>query len=133
MQSARFVHASVIVCAVVPALAIAARARAAGNGPNMFGFADPTGIVRTYNLPFLATVMWDGRERFPGQSIHFDLSDQANGATLGHAVATHPLTREHAAAIVDFESGLFAAQSSDNTAGVLDAQGGAGGPNPAWC
>jgi len=35
----------------------------------------------TTNLPFLATVMWDGRETFADQSIHFDLSDQANGAT----------------------------------------------------
>ena len=255
MQSARFVRVSVIVGAVVPALASAAKAPAAGNGPNMFGFADPTGIVRTYNangaidldnpffqslgtngrscgschqpadgwtivpshvqarfeasdgedpifrtndasnsptadvstveakrsaysmlltkglirvgigvppdaefelvgvddpyryasftelslfrrplpatnLPFLSTVMWDGRQTFPGQSIHFDLSDQANSATLGHAAATHPLTREQADAIVNFESGLFTAQSSDNTAGVLDAQRGAGGPIP---
>jgi cytochrome c peroxidase len=221
MQSARVVQVSVIVCAIVPALAIAAKQPPAGNGPNMFGFANPTGILRTYNangaidfnnpffqslgtngrscgschepadgwtivpshvqarfeasdgedpifrtndgsnspmadvstleakrsaysmlltkglirvgigvpanaefelvdvddpygyassaelslfrrplpatnLPFLATVMWDGRETFPGQSIHFDLSDQANGATLGHAAATHPLTREQA-------------------------------------
>jgi cytochrome c peroxidase len=74
--------------------------------------------------------MWDDRETIAGQSIHFDLSNQANGATLGHAAATHPLTREQADAIVNSESGLFTAQSSDNTAGVLDAQGGAGGPIP---
>jgi cytochrome c peroxidase len=60
----------------------------------------------------------------------FDLSDQANGARLGHAAATHPLTREQADAIVNFESGLFTAQSSDNTAGMLDALRGAGGPIP---
>src|SRR5688572_9579206 len=30
----------------------------------------------TANLPFLASVMWDGRETFPGESIHFDLSNQ---------------------------------------------------------
>src|SRR4051812_43032379 len=30
----------------------------------------------TTNLPFLATVMWDGRETFAGESVHFDLSDQ---------------------------------------------------------
>ena len=29
------------------------------------------------NLNFLATVMWDGRETFAGQTMHFDLSDQA--------------------------------------------------------
>jgi cytochrome c peroxidase len=210
MQPARFVPAVVMLCAFGAALLAAANAPADANGPNMFGFANPTGIVRTYNvdgavdfdnpffqslgtngrscgagqqpadgwpivpahvqarfeatdgedpifrtndgpnsptadvstvearrsaysmlltkglirvgigmpsnaefelidvddpygyatatelslfrgplpstnLPFLATVMWDGRETFPGQSIHFDLSDQANGATLGHA------------------------------------------------
>jgi cytochrome c peroxidase len=253
MQSARFVHARIIVCAVVAALAIAAGARAAGNGPNMFGFANPTGIVRTYNvngavdfdnpffqslgtngrscgschqpadgwtivpshvqarfeatdgedpifrtndgsnsptadvstvearrsaysmlltkglirvgigvpsnaefelidvddpygyataaelslfrrplpstnLPFLATVMWDGRETFPGQSIHFDLSDQANAATLGHAAATNPLTQQQRDAILRFETGLFTAQSTDTAAGVLNTQGVDGGP-----
>jgi hypothetical protein len=80
------------------------------------------------NLPFLATVMWDGRETFPDQSIHFDLSDQANGATLGHAAAINPLTRAQRDAIVNFETGLFTAQSTDNAASVLNSQGGAGGP-----
>src|SRR5262249_43263237 len=44
------------------------------------------------NLRFLSTVMFDGRETFkdPTQpsgfvTIHFDLSDQSNAATLGHA------------------------------------------------
>jgi cytochrome c peroxidase len=253
MQPARFVRTSVIVCAPVAILAIAAKAPAAGNGPNMFGFADPTGIVRTFNingaidfdnlffqslgtngrscgschqaadgwtivpshlqarfeatdgedpifrtndgsnspnadvstpearrsaysmlltkglirvgigvpvdaefelidvddpygyasatelslfrrplpttnLPFLATVMWDGRETFTGQSIHFDLSDQANGATLGHAAAINPLTQSQRDAIVKFETSLFTAQSTDNVAGVLNTQGGSGGP-----
>jgi cytochrome c peroxidase len=253
MRPARFVRACVIVCAVGAALGIAANAPADGNGPNMFGFADPTGIVRTYNvngpidfdnpffqslgtngrscgschhpadgwtivpshvlarfeatdggdpifrtndgsnspaadvsnvearrsaysmlltkglirvgigvpadaefelidvddpygyasatelslfrrplpatnLPFLATVMWDGRETFPGQSIHFDLSDQANGATLGHAAAINPLTQDQRDAIVTFETGLFTAQSTDNLAGVLNTQGAGGGP-----
>jgi hypothetical protein len=82
----------------------------------------------TTNLRFLATVMWDGRETFPGESIHFDLSDQANGATLGHAAAINPLTEAQREAIVTFESGLFTAQATDNAAGVLNAQRGAGGP-----
>jgi cytochrome c peroxidase len=253
MQPARFVRAFVIVCALVAALAIAAKALADGNGPNMFGFADPTGIFRTYivngtvdfdnpffqslgtngrscgschqpadgwtivpshvqarfeatdgedpifrtndgsnspnadvstvearqsaysmlltkglirvgigvppnaefelidvddpygyasatelslfrrplpttNLPFLATVMWDGRETFPGQSIHFDLSDQANGATLGHAAGINPLTQPQRDAIVNFETSLFTAQATDNAAGALNTQGGTGGP-----
>jgi cytochrome c peroxidase len=252
MEGARFVRTSVIVCALVAALAIAVKAPAEGNGPNMFGFADPTGIFRTYivngtvdfdnpffqslgtnerscgschqpadgwtivpshvrarfeatdgedpifrtndgsdspqadvstvearqsaysmlltkglirvgigvpsnaefelvgvddpygyasatelslfrrplrttNLPFLATVMWDGRATFAGQSIHFDLSDQAHGATLGHAAAINPLTPSQRNAIVKFETGLFTAQSTDNAAGVLTTQGAAGG------
>jgi cytochrome c peroxidase len=80
------------------------------------------------NLLFLATVMWDGRETFADQSIHFDLSDQANSATLGHAAAINPLTGDQRDAIVKLETGLFTAQATDNAAGVLNTQGGAGGP-----
>jgi cytochrome c peroxidase len=99
-----------------------------------YGYASPTELslfrrpLPATNLPFLATVMWDGRQTFPGQSIHFDLSDQANGATLGHAAGINPLTPAQREAIVDFERGLFTAQSTDNAAGVLNAQGAAGGP-----
>jgi len=80
------------------------------------------------NLAFLATVMWDGRETFPDRSIHFDLRDQANSATLGHAAASVPLTEDQRNAIVRFETGLFTAQSADNDAGVLHAHGADGGP-----
>jgi hypothetical protein len=51
------------------------------------------------NLRFLSTVMFDGRETFkdPTQpsgfaTIDFDLLDQANSATLGHAQGARPLT-----------------------------------------
>jgi hypothetical protein len=80
------------------------------------------------NLGFLSAVMWDGRETFAGQSIDFDLSDQANGATLGHAQGTTPLTDAQRQQIVDFETGLFTAQSEDRAAGALAARGGMGGP-----
>ena len=80
------------------------------------------------NLNALATVMWDGRETFKGESIHFDLADQANGATLGHAAATDPLTSEQRESIVSFETSLYTAQSRDNAAGDLQAQGARGGP-----
>lgn len=80
------------------------------------------------NLRFLSAVMWDGRETFPDKSIHFDLSDQANGATLGHAAAINPLTVDQRNTIVQFETGLFTAQSTDNGASVLNGQGAAGGP-----
>jgi hypothetical protein len=80
------------------------------------------------NLSFLSAVMWDGRETFAGKSIHFDLSDQANGATLGHAAAANPLTEAQREEIVDFETSLFTAQSSDFEAGNLQTQGAKGGP-----
>jgi cytochrome c peroxidase len=80
------------------------------------------------NLAFLSTVMFDGRETFPGQTIAFDLADQANGATLGHAQASVPLSTEQREQIVDFETGLFTAQVYDVAAGDLGSQGAKGGP-----
>lgn len=94
------------------------------------------------NLRFLSTVMWDGRETFrdPAStdclfgtttcfaSLHFDLSDQANGATLGHAQGTVPLTTAQRDAIVDFEMGLYTAQQIDDGAGRLSMHGANGGP-----
>ena len=79
------------------------------------------------NLKFLSTVMWDGRETFPGKTIDFDLLDQANGATLGHAQAAQSLSPETARAIVDFEMGLSTAQSFDNDAKTLTARNALGG------
>jgi cytochrome c peroxidase len=94
------------------------------------------------NLKFLSTVMWDGRETFKDAAsqncilgtsncfatIHFDLGDQANGATLGHAQGTQPLTPEERDAIVAFETGLFTAQVFDFAAGELTARKAGGGP-----
>ena len=94
------------------------------------------------NLKFLSTVMWDGRETFKDPSsqdcilgttncfasIHFDLADQSNGATTGHAQAAQPLTTAQREAIVAFETGLFTAQISDQDAGNLTAYGAQGGP-----
>ena len=79
------------------------------------------------NLTFLSTVMWDGRETFPGQTITFDLLDQANGATTGHAQGI-PLSTEQREQIVDFETSLFTAQVYDVAAGDLGSQGARGGP-----
>jgi cytochrome c peroxidase len=94
------------------------------------------------NLKFLSTVMVDGRETFqdPASSdcilgttkcfatIHFDLSDQANSATMGHAQAAQPLTTAQREAIVAFETTLFTAQVFDNEAGELTARQALGGP-----
>ena len=82
------------------------------------------------NLRFLSTVMFDGRETFKGQSITFDLLDQSNAATVGHAQAAIPLTDPQRAAIVAFETTLTTAQVWDNRAGDLDSAGGLGGPGP---
>jgi cytochrome c peroxidase len=94
------------------------------------------------NLRFLSTVMWDGRETFKDPagtdcildtttcfaSQHFDLLDQANSATLGHAQATAPLTSAQREAIVGFEASLTTAQVRDDDAGSLVAYGARGGP-----
>jgi hypothetical protein len=89
------------------------------------------------NLRFLSTVMWDGRETFKDPSsptgfasIHFDLADQSNAATLGHAQAATSLTDAQRQQIVDFELQLFTAQDNDKHAGALDARNAQGGPRP---
>ena len=99
----------------------------------------------TTNLKFLSTVMWDGRETFIDtsatpdhcniaaesgkcfQSIHFDLSDQANNATTGHAQGM-PLTNDQRESIVAFETALNTAQIWDNKAGLLRTSVAFGGP-----
>jgi hypothetical protein len=72
--------------------------------------------------------MWDGRETFAGKSIAFDLADQANAATMGHAQASVPLTAQQRQEIVDFETALFTAQTFDRDAGDLTAAKATGGP-----
>ncbi|HEY1294321.1 MAG TPA: hypothetical protein VGJ60_14690 [Chloroflexota bacterium] len=91
------------------------------------------------NLSFLNAVMWDGRETLqqllptstPDQNraaLRFDLGDQANGATRGHAQAARDLTDAERLQIVDFETALFTAQLVDDSAGSLRARGATGGP-----
>jgi cytochrome c peroxidase len=58
----------------------------------------------------------------------FDLADQANGATLGHAEASLALTAAQQTSIVNFELGLFTAQTFDNAAKELIAINAGGGP-----
>jgi hypothetical protein len=94
------------------------------------------------NLKFLSTLMWDGRETFldPASkdcilgttkcfaSMHFDLADQSNAATVGHAQAAQPLSEAQREAIVSFETTLFTAQVFDLEAGELTTRGAHGGP-----
>ena len=86
-----------------------------------------SGIVSIYrrplpstNLDFLSAIMWDGREP--------NLSSQAVDATLGHAQANAAPSASQQQKIVNFESGIFTAQSFDNGAQALDANGATGGP-----
>jgi cytochrome c peroxidase len=81
----------------------------------------------TTNIKFLATVMWDGRETVPGQTIHFDLSQQSSDATTGHAQGD-PLDNAQRESIVALEMTLHTAQISDFGAGDLRASGAQGGP-----
>jgi hypothetical protein len=93
------------------------------------------------NLRFLSAVMFDGRETVKplskplnddGQTFfeHLvaDLTHQATDATLGHAQATQAPTSTQLLQIVDFELGLFTAQSSDSQAGSLSIARAQGGP-----
>ena len=106
--------------------------------------------LQSANLDFLSTVMWDGRETFVDtnsphladsncvtppfaakcfRSVDFDLHDQSNAATLGHAQAMVPgLTAAQEDEIVEFEDSLYFAQQFSFRAGGLDDHGAAGGP-----
>jgi len=95
----------------------------------------------TTNLPFLSSVMWDGRESSPVNgttkivydsyptSLQSDLAHQSMDATVGHAQGdgSRPTPAEQQQ-IVDFEMKLFTSQLLDNRAGLLNADGAHGGP-----
>ena len=80
------------------------------------------------NLPFLTTVMWDGRESFAGESLEYNLKHQAMDATLGHAQASQAPSQSQVDEIVKFEMAMFTAQSLDHDAQNLSARGAKGGP-----
>jgi hypothetical protein len=83
------------------------------------------------NLTFLSTVMWDGRETLEKGSptaLHFDLADQSNSATQGHAQDPSPIDQATRDQIVAYEIGNYTAQVFDHAAGELHAAGAQGGP-----
>jgi len=108
------------------------------NSDNPYGCTS-TSAISTYrrplpatNLPFLSTVMWDGRETFKNpdgtlKPVSDDLAHQAVDATMGHAQGQPP-TPEQVQQIVDFETKIFTAQTYDRHAGELYEDGGKGGP-----
>jgi cytochrome c peroxidase len=104
------------------------------NDPHKCAQTTPAGLalyrrpLPACNLPFLTTVMWDGRETFKGESLEYNLSHQAMDATLGHAEAVRNLTPEQVAQIVSLESSVYTAQSADGDARNLATRGATGGP-----
>ena len=87
------------------------------------------------NLTFLSAVMFDGRETFAPltapdtfrANLRANLAHQAIDATLGHAQARAAPAPDLVQALVDFELGLYSAQSVDAAAGRLDYAGAGGG------
>jgi cytochrome c peroxidase len=90
----------------------------------------------TTNLGFLSTVMFDGRETVAPlnngatflNNLVADLTHQAINATLIHAQAAQAPSANQLSGIVNFELGLFAAQTLDFGAGLLSDDGAQGGP-----
>ena len=85
---------------------------------NLFLFRRP---LPSTNLLLLSSVMWDGRETLEKITTHageadtaaallFDLNDQANTATTGHAQGTSIVGTLAQQNIVSFEKGLSTAQ-----------------------
>ena len=90
----------------------------------------------TTNLGFLSTIMFDGRETkqplnvkasFP-TNLAADLTQQALDAISIHAQGAQPPSAAQLDDILGFELGLYTAQSYDNAAGRLRADGAYGGP-----
>jgi cytochrome c peroxidase len=90
----------------------------AGAGGQLFLFRRP---LPSANLVFDSAIMWDGRETLEklttgqangeGAPLQFDLDDQANAATTGHAQGMSLVGTPAQADIVAFETNLFTAQS----------------------
>lgn len=102
-------------------------------GGQLFLFRRP---LPTTNLVFDSTIMWDGRESLQkvtttaglqGEApLLFDLNDQANSATTGHAQGAAIAGTPAQADIVAFETSLTSAQSNLGFQ-PLDARGANGG------
>jgi cytochrome c peroxidase len=110
------------------------------NNDNPYGCASISEIsayrrpLPTTNVPYLSTIMWDGRETLKNpdgtfQPIANDLTKQATDATIIHAQGP-ALTAEQTQQILDFETQIFTAQTHDRHAGDLDDDGAKGGPEP---
>ena len=79
------------------------------------------------NLRLSTTVMWDGRENRPCETLTATLVRQAEHAITGHAEGTLP-TQPILQKIVTAELGLYVAQLIHSRAGQLNEGGAHGGP-----
>jgi hypothetical protein len=90
----------------------------------------------TTNLGFLSTIMFDGRETKQPLNVRasfsanlaIDLTQQAIDAITIHAQGTQTPSPQQLDDIINFELGLYTAQTHDNAAGSLRADGAYGGP-----
>ncbi len=124
-------------CAIAPG--------SAGVAGQLFLFRRP---LPSTNLIFESAIMWDGRESRPPTTellttqtnfqslapLLFDLADQANSATTGHAQGSPIAGTAAQADIVGFETNLYTAQlllleSRPGLFAVLNADGAHGGPD----
>src|SRR5512140_2242007 len=80
----------------------------------------------TTNLKFDSTVMWDGRQVVPGQTVPQEFATQASDAVVGHAQG-QPITMAQRQSIVAFETSLASAQIYDRHAKRLHDDGARGG------
>lgn len=85
-------------------------------------------IPMAAKLRWQSEVMWDGRESAPGRSLNAALIQQASNAVTSHSAVPSSPAVALLQAVVNFELGQFAAQSSNNTADALAAAGATGGP-----
>lgn len=111
----------------------------AGVNGQLFLFRRP---LPSTNLIFDSAIMWDARESTPPSTeklttgagitstgpLLFDLADQANGATMGHAQGSSIAGTQAQADIVSFELALYTATNSTSQGLSLLANGANGGP-----
>jgi cytochrome c peroxidase len=115
----------------------------AGAGGQLFLFRRPPPST---NLVFDTAIMWDGRESTPPTTqkitteadftsegpLLFDLADQANSATMGHAQGASIAGTQAQSDVVAFESNLYTGRYGIWGDGegpiLLDADGANGGP-----
>lgn len=100
-----------------------------------YGYANTNDIscfrrpLPSSNLRFIPTVMWDGRERPAGRSLHDALASQVRSAVFTHMQGTVAPSAETVEKIINFETKIFTSQIYDNGAGALNTPNIGAGPS----